>query len=500
MKIKKSFLIAALLLFELCLLLAVIWGLNLEAAYLYGAMEFISVAIVVMLIYSRDNPSYKITWSIIILVFPLFGVFIYFIAGTHYLSPKFRRLIKKSKALGRRLRCQKPQIFDELRKQGNLALRQAQFILSLCDKPVHKATQAKLLLPGEKMYESMLEELLKAEKFIFIEFFIIAKGEMFNTIFNILKRKAAAGVEIRIIFDDAGSMDRMPPNFRRECARLGIKTAAFNPFIPLLNKFMDYRDHRKIVVVDGNVGFTGGINIGDEYINRIALHGHWYDGGIRLRGDAVWNFTVMFLDMWMLITNEPLNNNRYLVTERASDDGYVQPFNDSPFTGNAAEGAYMQIINTAGRYVYISTPYLIIDHEMMITLCNTSHSGIDVRIVTPHIADKSFVHAVTRGYYQQLMDSGVKIYEYTPGFIHAKMILCDDDTGVIGSVNMDYRSFYQQFEDAVWLYKNSALIEMKEEFIKIFEASALIDSSEWKKRGLHQKAAEMFLRLFAPLM
>lgn len=500
MKIKKSILVGGLIFLELCLLLFAIWVLNTKAAYLYGAIEFISVIVVLTLIYSRDNPSYKLTWAIIILAFPLFGLFIYVIAGTHYLTPKLRKTIKNSKMLNRKLRYQNPQVLNDLRRHGGAYLRQSQFILHLCDKPVHKGTQARLLLPGEKIYAEMLEELSRAQKFILMEFFIIAPGEMWNNIFTILKEKASAGVEVRLIFDDLGCIDRLSPDFRNECTRTGIHAVAFNPLLPVLNKIMDYRDHRKIVVIDGNVGFTGGSNIGDEYINRIKLHGYWYDGGISLRGDAVWNLTVMFLDMWILITGERIFYNRYHVTRSAPDDGFVQPFNDSPFSDNVSEGTYMQLINSAQRYVYITTPYLIIDHKMVITICNAAQSGIDVRIVTPHIADKPYVHAVTRGYYQQLMDCGVKIYEYTPGFMHAKMVLCDDDTGLIGSVNMDYRSFYQQFEDAVLLYKCSVLDDMKAEFLKIFEMSMLIDKTEWKNRGVIKKAFEMFLRLFAPLM
>lgn len=502
MKIKKSFLIGSLIFFELCLPLVIIWRLNMKAANLYGAMEILGVIVVALLICSRDNPSYKLTWAIVILAFPLFGVFIYLLAGTHYLSPKLRRVLNYSKLFNRQLRRQTPQILDELRGDGAVYLRQAQFILRLCDKPVFKGTQANLLLPGEKMYAEMLRELNLAEKFIFLEFFIIAPGEMWDSILRILKAKAAAGVEVRIIFDDVGNIDRLPSNFRRKCAFAGIKAAAFNPLVPVLNKFMDYRDHRKIVVIDGNVGFTGGANIGDEYINRTRPLGYWYDGEIVLRGDAVWSLTVMFLDMWALSNSKgtQIDFSDYFVTQSATDDGFVQPFNDTPFSGNVAEGAYMQLIGAAGHYLYFTTPYLIIDHEMMIMLCDASRGGVDVRIVTPHIPDKWYVHAVTRGFYQELMDCGVKIYEYTPGFMHAKMVLCDGKTGIIGSVNMDYRSFYQQFEDAVWLCGCSALKEMKDEFTKLFDVSQLIDSTEWKKRSVFKKISEVLLRFLAPLM
>ncbi len=500
MKIKKSVFISALILLEFCLMLVIIWGLNREAIDIYGAMEVISIIVVVLLIYSRDNPSYKLTWVVVILVFPLFGVFIYFLVGTHYLSPKLRHAIKKSQQFNKQTRSQAPQVLDDLRHRGGIYLRQALFILSKADKPVYKGTEAHLLTPGEKLQNRLLEELKKATKFIFIEFFIIADGNMWGDIFEILKQKAENGIEVRIIYDDAGSMDRLPRKLKETCRHAGIHTAAFNPFMPMLNKFMEYRDHRKIVVIDGNVGFTGGINVGDEYINKFKRFGYWKDAGIALYGNAVWNLTVMFLDMWILITGERLTYNGYRPTKDAVDDGFVQPFNDSPFSGNVSEGAYMQLINSCGRYVYIMTPYLILDHEMIITLCNAARSGIDVRIITPHIPDKKYVFIVTRGYYGQLLECGVKIYEYTPGFLHAKMALCDDETGIIGTVNMDYRSFYLQFEDAVWLCGGKIIKDMKEDFEETLAKSRLVDPVEWKKRPLREKAAEIFLRLFAPLM
>lgn len=500
MKIKKSFLIGALIALEFFLFLFVIWGVNFSAAYVYGAMEVLSIIVVILLIYSRDNPSYKLSWAFVILVFPLFGVFIYLVAGSHYITPRLRKNIKKSQIFNRRTRYQEPCILEQLRKKSDKFLRQAQFILSLSDKPVYKGTQAELLTPGEKFLDSMIEELGKAQKFIFIEFFILAEGEMWDKIFEILKRKAASGVEIRILYDDAGSMDRLPRDFKKVCAHAGIHTVAFNPFIPMLNKFMSYRDHRKIVVIDGNTGFTGGINVGDEYINKWKIHGHWKDTGLILHGDAVWNFTVMFLDMWISMSGEKLQYNRYKPTVHYEDDGFVQPFNDSPFSENVSEGAYLQIINSACRYVYIMTPYLIIDNETTVALCNAARGGIDVRIITPHIPDKRYVYLVTCGYYEQLMDCGVKIYEYKPGFIHSKVMLSDDEVGIVGSVNMDYRSFYLQFEDAVWFYGSSILKQVKDDFATNLEKSLLLDPIEWKKRPFYQKICEILLRVFAPLM
>lgn len=500
MKVKRLYVFIAIILIELGFLFAMIITLNANAAYLYAAMEIVSIIVSLYLLYSRDNPSFKLTWVIIILVFPLFGVFIYFIFGTHFLSPNIRKMIKKSELLNHEICKQDEAVLVELEKESPCALRQCKFLYNTSQRPVYKGSYSEIQLPGEEIFASMLEELAKAKKFIFIEFFIIKEGQMWTGVLDILKKKAAEGVEIKIIYDDMGCIDRLAPDFKEQCEKAGIKAVTFNPLIPVLNKLMDYRDHRKIIVIDGNVGYTGGYNIGDEYINVERPYGHWYDGGIMLKGEAVYSFTAMFIDLWAMITGTVIEPDNYRVTEKSEDDGFVQPFNDSPFLSNVAEGAYLNMINGAKKYIYITTPYLINDHEMASTLCNASKSGIDVRIITPHIPDKNFVFCVTHANYELLMENGVRIYEYSPGFMHAKMALCDDDTGMMGSVNLDYRSFYQQFEDAVLLYKTSSLKRMKSEFEKLFDLSIEIDLEKFKNRSLKEKFAEMFFRLFAPLM
>lgn len=500
MKIKRLSLIIFVFLVEVILLMAAIVTLNSKAAFLYFAVEAVSFVMVLYLIYSRDNPSFKLTWVIIILVFPLFGVFIYLIFGTHYLSPNLRKMIKKSKLLNRRLCKQDSAVIREIKAKDDCCFKNARFLLKTADKPVYSGTSAEILLPGERIYESMLIELKKAKKFIFMEFFIIKQGEMWENVFSILKEKARSGVEVKIIYDDVGCIDRLAPNFKEECEALSIKAVSFNPLVPVLNKLMDYRDHRKIIVIDGSVGFTGGYNIGDEYINAESPYGYWYDGGIKLEGKAVFSFTVMLLDMWGMITGTALDPENYLSGESRENDGYVQPFNDSPFLSNAAEGTYMNLISSAKKYVYITTPYLVCDNEMTVTLCNAAKSGIDVRIITPHVPDKPYVFFVTHSSYKLLMSSGVKIYEYTPGFMHAKMVLSDGYEGLIGSINLDYRSFYQQFEAGVILYHSSALLEMQNEFNKLFKVSQKIEPRKWEQRPLKEKAAEIFFKLFAPLM
>lgn len=500
MKVKRLFVFIAIMFIELGFLFSIIITLNARLAYFYAAMEIVSIIVSLYLVYSRDNPSFKLTWVIIILVFPLFGVFIYLIFGTHFLSPSIRKMIKKSELLNHQICRQDAKILAELEKESPSALRQCRFLLGTCGKPVYKGSYSEIQLPGEEIYASMLEELAKAKRFIFIEFFIIKEGQMWDGVLNILKKKAAEGVEIKIIYDDMGCIDRLASDFKEQCEKAGIKAVTFNQLIPVINKLMDYRDHRKIIVIDGNVGYTGGYNIGDEYINIERPYGHWYDGGIMLKGEAVFSFTAMFIDLWAMITGTVIKPDDYRVTEKCSDNGFVQPFNDSPFLSNVAEGAYLNMINSAKKYIYITSPYLINGHEMAATLCNAAKSGIDVRIITPHIPDKKFVFSVTHANYELLMENGVRIYEYTPGFMHAKMALSDGDTGMMGSVNLDYRSFFQQLEDAVFLYKTSSLVRMKAEFDKLFELSAEIELEKFKNRSFKEKFAEMFFSLFAPLI
>lgn len=489
---------------EVCALLAVVWHFNIKFSYVYWMMDIIGLICVAVISYGRDNPLYMLAWAVTILAFPPFGVLIYLLAGTHYLSPAVKNRIKQISKLNRDYGVQNRFVREALKKAGGNGFRQAEFVRGLSLRPVYEYAGGKYLTPGEKMNKAMLEALEQAQKFIFIEYFIIADGKMWNGIYEILRKKAETGVEVRIIYDDAGSMDELPLSIGRKSSDR-FKTAAFNPFKPVLNKLMNYRDHRKITVIDGKTGFLGGINIADEYINQKVLHGHWKDTAVEVDGDCVYNLTKMFLDMWAFITGELPDFQRYRVESTGNGEyggsGFVLPFDDGPLMGgNIAEGAYMQMINMATRYVYIMTPYLITDNEMLTALRNAALSGIDVKIITPHIGDKWYAYTITRAYYGRLLESGVKIYEYTPGFVHSKVILCDDDTAIVGSVNMDFRSFYLQFECAVWFYQCEILEEIKADFSDTLESSGQIDPAQWAKRPFYVKLLEMLLRLIAPLM
>jgi cardiolipin synthase len=328
---------------------------------------------------------------------------------------------------------------------------------------------------------------------------------MWNTILDILVKKVKQGVDVRVIFDDMGCIMVLPYRYDKKLEAMGIKCCVFNTFIPILSSKLNNRDHRKIVVIDGNCGFTGGINLADEYINAYEKHGHWKDTAIMIKGPAVWSLTVMFLTMWDYLRGTDEDYVKYRpsgnLKEELADNGYVQPFTDNPFDDEQiSETVYLNLINKAKRYVYINTPYLIIDNEMMGALTSAAKSGVDVRIVTPHIPDKWYVHVVTRANYDVLVESGVKIYEYTPGFMHAKSFVADDEYGVIGTINLDYRSLYLHFECGIWLYKTNSIAQMKEDYMKTLQVSKEITLEECYDVSLYCKLLRGILRIFAPLM
>ena len=325
---------------------------------------------------------------------------------------------------------------------------------------------------------------------------------MWDTILSLLVDRVQHGVEVRVLFDDAGCLKTLPRSYEDYLRAQGIQAVRFNKFIPTLNTYMNHRDHRKICVVDGNIGFMGGINLADEYINHVVRFGHWKDTGLRLNGPGVSGMTMMFLQMWEYATRKPEQDvGRYMATEARSGDGYVQPFYDSPMDeNNVGEAAYMQIITRARRYVYITTPYLALDNEMITALTVAAQSGVDVRIITPGIPDKKLVFLVTRSYYQQLLRAGVRIYEYRPGFIHAKMIVSDDEVGIVGTMNMDFRSFFLHFECGTVLYGGSTVRDIREDIEQTMGMSREIDTAWVRRTPWIVSILASLLRLFAPLL
>jgi cardiolipin synthase len=354
-------------------------------------------------------------------------------------------------------------------------------------------------------FECLLEELKKAERYIFLEYFIIEQGTMWSAILDILIEKAQQGVDVRVIYDDVGCLLKLPYGYDRHLESLGIKCRVFNPFRPVLSVRLNNRDHRKIAVIDGHTAITGGINLADEYINEVARFGHWKDTSILIQGEAVWNLVVMFLTLWDWLCGIKEDYEEFKplpeYAEQFTSDGYVQPFADSPLDDESvSQSVFLNMIGGAKRYVYINTPYLILDFEMTTALCLAAKRGVDVRIVTPRIGDRWFVHAVTRSNYEVLIEAGVRIYEYTPGFMHAKTFVVDDQFAVVGTINLDYRSLYLHFECGAWLFKTKSVLEIKEDYLQTLAVSQLITLEECHNVKWYKKLARSLLRLFAPLM
>ena len=464
----------------------------------------LSILVVLFIVNKEDNPAYKIAWIIPILLFPIFGGLLYLFLGNKKPGKKMR--VKLEKEYSRQLKHvdQDQRVIEEIESQDMRVAGQVKYLSNYMNFPIYKNTQAVYYKSGEDNFKDLVRELKAAKHYIFMEYFIIAEGEMWDTILDILEQKAKEGLDVRLIYDDVGCISLLPYKYDRILEARGIKCMAFNPFIPFVSLVMNNRDHRKITVIDGHTGFTGGINLADEYINKKERFGYWKDTGIMLKGEAVWNLTTMFLHMWNSFRYTDEDYSKYKphihMEELVVNDGYIQPYGDLPLDEEiVGENVYLNIINNAKRYVYIFTPYLIIDNEMMTALCLASKRGIDVKIVTPGIPDKKTIFKLTRSYYNQLIENGVEIYEYTPGFIHAKVVVSDDEVATVGTINFDYRSLYLHFECGVFMYKTKCIQDIKRDAIETISKSKKIESNFFKDSKF-DTLFKAVLRLFAPLM
>lgn len=501
----RSILVAALIVIQLIILVAI--TLEFSTYFVYFNYLFTAVAmifVIAILNNGKSNPTYKMAWVIIILLAPVFGGLFYLVFGRQHLN-KYQKA--KMEIINQKMReaFHSNQALAQMRFHGRAATAQSHYISNYALSPPHANTFTEYLPTGEQFFERLKEELNKAERYIFMEYFIIERGIMWDGILEILAAKVKAGVEVRLIYDDMGCIAKLPLGYYKSLRALGINCIVFNPFRPVLNSSFNNRDHRKITVIDGKVGFTGGINLSDEYINQKALYGHWKDSAIMLKGAAVFNLSVMFLSLWDYLSGKDENFNTFRAHAYENgygENGYVQPYSDSPLDDEpVGQNVYLNLIQRAKDYVYITTPYLIVDNEMASALCLAAKGGIDVRIITPHIPDKRYVHAVTRAYYEDLAEAGVKIYEYLPGFMHAKTFVVDDVYGVVGTINMDFRSLYLHFECGVWLYDTTETIAaIKADFLATQKKSKYISLAECRNIPVYKRVSRMFLRAFSPLM
>lgn len=493
-----------LILIQIFILAGSVYYLKEYLPWIYGALIVLEGIVIIHLINSKGNPAFKNTWMLLILLFPFVGVVFYLFTKLQPESYFFRNKLTTVHIETQKYRTQNDLTLRAIWASKSAHALLAHYLNNSVGYPTYKNTRVKYFPIGEAKFEEMQIQLKKAKKFIFLEYFIIDEGYMWDTILKILKKKVREGVEVRLLYDGMGCLTTLPKNYPKEMEKYGIKCQVVSSLKPFLSTIQNNRDHRKILVVDGRIAMTGGINLADEYINKKRRFGHWKDTAVMLQGEAVQSFTIMFLEMWNTFSKTPVDYEPYLAPSLHGfkrEYGYVIPYADSPFDHeNVGEEIYFHIMNHAKKYVHIMTPYLILDNEMITTLTRSAKSGIEVIIIMPHIPDKWYAYALAKTYYKELIEAGVQIYEYNPGFVHAKVFVSDDDTATVGTINLDYRSLYLHFECGVFIYNNSEVLKIEDDFQRTLTKCHKVSLIEVKKRSLFYVIVGKALRIFAPLM
>jgi cardiolipin synthase len=503
---RRRVFVILLLLVQIALFFFLIAGAGIYFRYSYWILNFLSIMVCVHVLNKHEKAAYKLTWIFIILLFPIFGGIMYIL----FFSWSNPRKMKKS--LERNIRKSRDAFFlpgnrlAELTGQHPEFKTNAHYLQEFAGFPVYANTRQVYLDSGEAFYHEVLEELEKAEHYIFLEFFILKEGVMLGSIMEILERKAAQGLDVRIMYDDLGCFLTLPSNYHKNLAQKGIKCFVFNRFRPIVTSLQNNRDHRKIISIDGKVAFTGGLNLADEYINIVERFGHWKDSAIMIEGEGAWSLTLIFLQMWNLGQKKEDDYVSFYPRQDGGTGGnsgirgFVQPYADSPLDDeNVGEHVYIQIINQAREYVYINTPYLIVDDNLLSALTLAAKSGVDVRIITPHRWDKWIVAITSRSYYRRLIEAGVKVYEYTSGFNHGITFVSDDKIATVGTTNLDFRSLYLHFECGVLLYSTDTIAAIKEDFLRTVPLSHEVTLKDCASSAF-QRIIPDVLRIFAPFL
>lgn len=460
--------------------------------------ELLSVLIVLKILKDSTRISNDLPWIILILLFPIFGTILLITLSSNYARSKLLKNIFKSEKEYQQYLNQDIKIRKEIDEND---LDNLKYIVDRSKYPVTKNNKITYYDYGEKFYPELLKELNKAEKFIFLEYFIINKGQMWDGILKILKEKASQGVEVRILYDDMGSIAMLSTKYPNELKKMGIKCIPFNKVSPFKGIFMNNRDHRKMTIIDGKVAFSGGVNLSDEYININSKLGIWKDNGIKIEGDAIWNLTIMFLTMWNANIKEDKDilKFKYEFKNTEKIDGYVVPYGVAPLHEDLiGEDVYINIINSAKKYLYIMTPYLIIDTDMTNALIRAAKRGVDVKIIVPGIPDKKIVYTQTSSFFELLSNGGVKIYKFTKGFVHSKVYVSDDKRAVVGTINMDYRSLYLHFENGIYMENVKEIKDVKKDMDETLKDCKKLNDKDVKS-GIFKSIWQSILRLFAPL-
>lgn len=494
---------ASITILEVLTIVAIVVALCYYVPYFYLAAFATEVFCVVKIIASNDNPEYKIPWLLFVLILPILGFMLYFIFYSRSFNKKYVRRLEK--LYGEKYRSNDGENFSLLQEDNVTAYNQAKLLCSLSNSHLFTNTSQQYFPIGEQMWQSMLIDLKNAKNFIYMEYFIIEEGVFWDSILEVLKEKAKSGLDVRVVFDDIGCMSTLPGNYAKRLSKFGIKATPFSRLKGQADNEFNNRSHRKITVIDGKIGYTGGINIADEYVNEIKRFGHWKDIGVRLEGEAVYELTKLFLiDFGINVKQLPerLPDEILYPLSNVNVGGYVIPFGDGPaplYKRRVAQSLIVDMLSNAKKYAYIMTPYLIIDNDMCLAIENAAIKGVDVRIIVPHIPDKKLVFEMTKTFYERLMKAGVKIYEYEAGFVHAKCYLIDDETAMVGTINMDYRSLVHHFENGVWLYNTDCLADIKADMLDTIEKSIYIKPDS-VKTNLFQRFIRSIVRIFAPLL
>ena len=508
----RYFISAVLILAEIALIFYLLF-----AAYEYSFLALtiitaINAVALITLVNRNANPEYKVSWLVIIMLIPPFGAALYAMFYSRRMSRAEVRRMQKIKenldthpTVSDNIVHEIDESFRSLSERSSLARGKAHAIMNddLLAR-LYTNTASKYFESGEEMYAAMLSDISQAKRYIFLEYFIIEIGEMWNNILALLEKKVNEGVEVRLIYDDIGCMRSLPSRYDKRLSQKGIKCVRSAPVSPRISTTHNNRNHRKILVVDGLVAYTGGINIADEYINRKKRFGHWKDGGVRIFGDAVAGLLKLFVASWDLLAGKLTDISTYMpdAPENIGDGGFYLPFGSGPsptYARPVGKNAIMNVINQAQEYVYITTPYLVIDYDLTEALRNAAQRGVDVRIITPAIPDKRLVKVMTKSAYPHLIEAGVLIYEYTPGFIHEKCIVSDDVYAIIGTINLDYRSLAHHYENAVWIYGAPTVLDAKHGFLRTVDASELMNDKN-ERLSLFEWMLRNLMRIFAPLL
>ncbi|MBQ8539904.1 MAG: cardiolipin synthase [Clostridia bacterium] len=487
---------------EVLAVIGIVVALCYYVPYFYIAAYLTEIFCVIRIIASDDNPDYKVPWLLFVLIVPIAGFMLYFLFYSRKLKRKFVKRLNDLK--GSSYKCDDSELLEGLKKENPTAFSHCKMLTNIADTHVFTNTRLRYFPIGEDMLPALCEDLRKAEKFIYMEYFIIEEGKFWNSILDILKEKAAQGVEVKVLYDDIGCMMTLPGNYHKMLQSYGIEATPFSILRGNADNEFNNRSHRKITVIDGKVGYTGGINIADEYINEIVKFGHWKDTAIRLEGEAVWELTSLFLvDFGINVKKMPkLRADLYPARNDIDEKGYIIPFGDGPYPiykRRVGKSVIKNMLNSATTYMYMTSPYLIIDNDLCTDIENAALRGVDVRIIVPHIPDKKLVFGMTRSFYPRLMAAGVKIYEYEKGFIHAKSYIADDSYAMIGTINLDYRSLVHHFENGVWMYECEVIGDLKKDIDETLEKCIEITPDKIKT-NLFQRALRAVVRIFAPML